>query len=189
MAGRGMLMLLLALALAACARPFSPSARASDGRCGNPTTLVPFPDRGYDAPDGRPWLGALVGPLFFSDFVPDGGVAQIAAYAPGYPTKVIIQPTRKFTRPITLKGQQCGTGTPLHFSIDDGGLLIPLPATPAQFASAGEATASLEPPPTWAPFYGKPDAYGGYFLFTARGLWQITVQQDGATLGTLTVRV
>lgn len=164
---------LLLLALVGCIRPGTTSTDQSLS-CGAPSPIDPtvrYP---------------TAGPLVFHGASGLQTHAVVNDFLPYEPTKVGISLLHPLAAPVDLRGWDCTTGQPLRFWYHlDGNALFATPSqrsvTTAQLASSGDLVATL--PPT------SGEGYPGYMLFTHAGLWKVTVDQGGRTLGAAVFQV
>jgi hypothetical protein len=129
--------------------------------------------------------GLTLGPLLIPAFS-RSDVAQVH-FKPGYPTKVLLIPTRRWTGKLVLRGARASDGRILRFAYQDHRL--PRPPYPAEdMGRLGTAVVRLRPPPSPLPPIGQ-WGYTGYMLFPDAGDWRIQARRDGRRVGAIVVAV
>ena len=146
-----------------------PSSAAATG-CSAPTELGQF--------------GAMLGPLRIPVF--SGGSHAKTEFKPGYPTKVLLVPRRRWVGRLSLRGVRCSDGRALRFAYNDEVLPRP-PFSQQDFARAGTLVPRLPPPPRTLKLWRY--GYAGYMLFSAEGNWRIRAYRNGQLVGAITVAV
>jgi len=108
-----------------------------------------------------------IGPLSFHPY----------PYAPGFPTKMILDAEHDLAQPVEMRGYRCSDGKPLRFQFTYGGDTLPNPPYSVhQMQDAfGHTDAALHPMTAGGDM-------GGYALFSSAGRWAITLQRGGTTL-------
>src|SRR6266403_5349122 len=146
-----------------------PSIAAATG-CSSPTEL------------GQ--SGAMLGPLRIPVF--SGGDHAKIKFKPGYATKVLLVPRRRWLGRLSLRGVRCSDGRALRFAYHDEELPRP-PLSQQDFARAGTLVPRLPPPPRTLKLarYG----YTGYMLFSDEGNWRLRAYRKGRLVGSITVAV
>jgi hypothetical protein len=127
----------------------------------------------------------MLGPLRIPTFSSDSH-AEVHL-KPGYPTKVLLLPTRWWAGTIILRGSRPSDGRALRFSYGSDPLPPP-PFSQEDFERAGTAAAHLRPPPRPLPKVGT-WGYTGYMLFPDEGNWRIRAYRNGRLLDTIVVAV
>src|SRR5712692_7375447 len=102
-------------------------------------------------------------------------------YTSGSPTKTIVMAQARLTRPVTLRGWNCASGSPLRFWYREGLPFSHLPVTAAQLHRTGSLS------PRFGPWPAR-GMRGGYLMFWTTGLWKIVAYQDGRAIGTAIFR-
>src|SRR4051812_10867900 len=152
--------------------PTDASSSAAATACSSPTQLGP--------------AGAVLGPLRIRMF--EGGDQAQDQFKPGYPSKVLLGPRRRWVGGLSLRGRRCSDGRPLRFAYDETAFpLPPPPLSQEDFARAGTLVARLAPPPRHWPLSGF--GYAGYMLFSDEGVWRVSAFLRGRFVGALTVSV
>ena len=170
-----MKLLVVALGALALLAPFAAGGpRARRGiSCGTPSRVGP---NGF----------AQVGPLVFGFYNYPANTTGRAhsTFAPGYPTKVVLQlkPHRPLRTRLILGGWNCSTGKSLRFWYERERLPFShLPATTEQLEQTGALAQVLRT--------DRKAGFHGYMLFTQPGRWKVTVRKPGVPLGHVVVTV
>ncbi len=139
---------------------------------------------GCSSPTELGQSGAMLGPLRIPVFS-GGGHAKIE-FKPGYATKVLLVPRRRWVGRLSLRGVRCSDGRALRFAYHDEELPGP-PLSQQDFARAGTLVPRLPPPPRTLKLarYG----YTGYMLFSDEGNWRLRAYRKGQLVGAITVAV
>ncbi len=173
---------LIVIIVSACSESKVPEKAAPKAavKCGQVSELVSYPGN-------QAWRGAVAGPFFFSAFAPGQTTAVLSDYVPEYPYKVLVQPTRQLPKPVNLMGWDCSTGERLRFWYRAGLPFAHLPASPAEFASAGDLVATFSLGSSDST--GQPSGYTGYMLFTHAGHWKVSVEEPGTVTASVVLLV
>src|SRR5947208_14254771 len=140
-----------------------------------------------------PWVGPAerAGPLWFvTGAVGPRAVVKLQPDYPAivYPTKVLIYVRRRLRAGVSLQGQRCSDGKPLHFWYRRYPDNIPSCTwcSPEELEQIGDSVATLAPgrPPITSPALGYP----GYMLFSGPGDWEVSVLRGGRVLGAAIIR-
>ena len=121
--------------------------------------------------------GVLIGPLLF----PTGGQSAEITFDLGGLNKVVPLAEVQIDSPLTIRGWRCADGQPLRFSAKVP-KSISVPLTQQQEESIGDPQFHVAPT---GPLPEKPRrlGFGGYWLWSAPGLWKIELAQGTAVLG------
>ncbi len=123
-------------------------------------TVVPASDPGF----GGAAL-ARAGPVWFSAFGPGPpGKAALREFVPGGLTKVVIHPDAGAHPAVQVRGVECATGQPLHFSYGFEDVVVVIPAD--------QHTDDT-----------------GYMIFPRSGKYRISVSAGAQLLGAVTLQV
>lgn len=139
---------------------------------------------GCAPPTKKSESGILLGPLRIPVFS-SGTYAQIR-FRPGYPTKVLLRPTRRWSGTLVLRGVQCTDGRQLRFAYHHE-LLPEPPLTDEQLGALGSPAAHLSPPSHVVRL--SRFGYTGYMLFSEPGEWRIRAFRHGRLVATVFVSV
>jgi hypothetical protein len=171
----GLFALLGTIVVTACSNQGVPNAHTTPIACGAVSTLSPSLAPGHNP-------GVVIGPLFFDTFgARTDGAAVISDFTPGYPYKVLIEPTAEISTPVHLEGWKCIDGGRLRFWYHDGNPFSQVPVSERQLASTGDIIANIGP--TIASPSGGFADYTGYMLFTGTGKWKIDVSRNQVSFG------
>jgi hypothetical protein len=105
----------------------------------------------------------------------------------GYPTRVMLFPTRGWSGDLVLRGSRCSDGRALRFWYQDA----KPPSTPLsqkELRRVGTAAGRLPPPPRPLPAVGN-WAYSGYMLFSDYGRWRLRAYVKQRLVGAVVVAV
>ncbi len=151
------------------------TSNASNATCSNVSDLEPNPNFGNHGL-------AHAGPLWFSGFdQSQAGKAVISGFIPGFPTKILIHQETPLHDPVELSGSDCATGQQLHFCYVSNGTcgFTGQPVSEAELSQRGDPVVNILA-------FGD---YAGYILFPRPGIYRLSVEQNGAEVGSVVVQM
>jgi hypothetical protein len=149
----------------------SPTTRgAATSACRHPDAIV---STSHPVPVGQP-AAPSIGPLSFHPY----------PYAPGTPTKMIINAEHNLVRPAVMRGFRCSDRRVLRSLFSRGADTLPNPPY-----SEHQMTTDLGGPLVELAAMPVGGNLGGYALFSSPGQWAIILTENETTVGLLRIDV
>lgn len=152
-------------------------------RCDELSPVVPHP-RGGVVP------GVMVGPLLVTTGMWRGlGRPELGWTRAEDLPKFLVVRIDRFEHPLTLVGRRCADGRALRFA-ESPPWAVGADLSPAEIERRTSPSRTIDPPPRPEVIVvGELPVYGGYFIFTAPGRWQIQARDGDRVLGAAVIEV
>ena len=152
-------------------------------RCDELSPIVPHP-RGGVVP------GVMVGPLLITTGMWQGiGRPQLGWTRLEDMPKFLVVRIDRFERPLELAGRRCADGRALRFA-EGPPWAFGAELSPPEIERRTNPSLKIDPPPPpEVTVVGELPVYGGYFIFTAPGRWQIEARDGDRVLGSAVIEV